>query len=112
MSKNYTKPRPKSPTKPQTPGLVARHKERELKRDEERIAQEEAQKAMELMHAKELDLERLTKMCQPKKVFKKESPLKKPLKAPLSEEQIQKQQDSIARLSKAQVKKKPPTKEV
>jgi hypothetical protein len=44
--KVYIKPRPKSPTKAVTPGVLARQEERDKKKEEEKAAQAEAEKAL------------------------------------------------------------------
>jgi len=58
MSKEkvYIKPRAKSPTKAITPGILQRQEERDKKKEEERQAQVEAERAMAILHSKQLDL--------------------------------------------------------
>jgi hypothetical protein len=67
-----TKPKAKSPTRSSTPPILQRQRTRDIKREEQRLAQTEAQKTLDELHAKPLDLERLKEMCQPRKVIDKE----------------------------------------
>jgi len=78
---------------------VTRVKELKNKKIEELKLKEEEKRAMAVLRSKQLDLNRLKELCQPRKV---EGPVLSPLKPKpiLTEAQIQRQNDSIKRLSK------------
>lgn len=72
--------------------------EKNAKSIEEAKEREETDKALALIRAKQLDLDRLKELCQPKrKVDNSPGPENK--KRVLSDAQIQRQQESIARLN-------------
>ena len=50
QEKVYLKPRPKSPTKAVTPGILQRQEEKDKKKQQERALQEEADKAQALLN--------------------------------------------------------------
>lgn len=91
------------------PDFVLRHEEIRRKKEEDQRLKDEEQKAIGLLRSKQLDVNRLKELCQPRK---QEVSIKSPEKPKpiLSEAQIQRQQESIARLSKGY--KKPETQKV
>lgn len=99
------KARPKSPTKPKTPPILQRQRSKERKVEEEKQAQAEKEKALNLIHSRALDWERLQALCQPKKAAKKEDeevPPAKPARV-FTDEELTRQRKAVARLY--QVKK-------
>jgi hypothetical protein len=66
----------KPPTQSVAPDFVHRHTELKKKKDEEQRQKEEADRALAVLRSKQLDINRLQEMCQPRKIEKILSPLK------------------------------------